>query len=80
LKTCTLLSNRNVVGYLPFPSYNSQNQGKVVVVVTVDQEGRITKVNARAQGSTVQAAALWKAAEQAAMKARFNIKHDASIS
>ncbi|MDR1055945.1 MAG: TonB family protein [Prevotellaceae bacterium] len=73
------LDGRSVIGALPLPFYNSQNQGKVVVVVTVDQEGRVTKANARAQGSTVQDAALWKAAEEAALKARFNVKRDAPV-
>lgn len=73
------LSGRSVVGSLPLPAYNSQNQGRVVVAVTVDQNGVVTKANARAQGSTVQDAALWRAAEEAALKARFNVKKDAPV-
>jgi TonB family protein len=73
------LDGRSVVGALPLASYDSQNQGRVVVVVTIDQEGRVTKANARKQGSTVQDADLWKAAEEAALKACFNLKRDAPV-
>ena len=73
------LSGRSVVGALPLPSYNSQNQGRVVVAVTVDQNGVVTKAQAQAQGSTVQDAVLWRAAEEAARKARFNVKRDAPV-
>lgn len=73
------LSGRSVAGSLPRPAYNSQNQGRVVVEITVDQNGVVTKANARAQGSTVQDAALWRAAEEAARKARFNVKKDAPV-
>jgi TonB family protein len=73
------LSGRSVVGELPIPSYKSQNQGRVLVEVTVDQNGVVTKASAQAKGSTVQDAALWKAAEEAALKARFNVKRDAPV-
>jgi TonB family protein len=62
------------------PAYNSQNQGSVVVEVTVNQDGKVTKATAIAKGSTVQDSKLWRAAEEAALKARFNVKKDAPIS
>jgi TonB family protein len=74
------LSGRSVVGGFPLPAYNSQNQGSVVVEVTVNQDGKVTKATAIAKGSTVQDAKLWRAAEEAALKARFNVKKDAPIS
>lgn len=73
------LDGRSVVGSLPLPSYNSQNQGRVVVRITVDQNGKVTKANAVGVGSTVQDAELWKAAEKAALRASFNVKKDAPI-
>jgi TonB family protein len=74
------LSGRSVVGGFPLPAYNSQNQGKVAVEVTVNQEGKVTKATATAKGSTVQDTKLWRSAEEAALKARFNVKKDAPIS
>lgn len=73
------LSGRSVVGILPQPAYNSQSQGKVVVQITVNQDGVVTKANAIGKGSTVQDAQLWRAAEEAARKAIFNVKKDAPI-
>lgn len=74
------LSGRSVVGGFPLPAYNSQNQGTVVVEVTVNQEGKVTKARAIGKGSTIQDAKLSRAAEEAALKARFNVKKDAPIS
>jgi TonB family protein len=78
---CTYnLSGRSVVGGFPLPAYNNQNQGKVVVEVTVNQEGKVTAASAIGKGSTTQDAILWKAAKEAAMKTRFSVKKDAPIS
>jgi TonB family protein len=74
------LSGRSVVGGFPLPAYNTQNQGIVVVEVSVNQDGKVTKATAIGKGSTVQDVKLWKAAEEAAMKAKFNVKKDAPIS
>ncbi|MDR2286593.1 MAG: TonB family protein [Prevotellaceae bacterium] len=74
------LNGRSVVGGFPLPAYNSQNQGIVVVEVAVNQDGKVTKATAVGKGSTVQDAKLWKAAEEAAFKAKFNVKKDAPIS
>jgi TonB family protein len=73
------LSGRSVVGGFPLPAYNGQNQGIVVVEVTVNQDGKVTKATAVGKGSTVQDSKLWKAAEEAAFKAKFNVKKDAPI-
>jgi TonB family protein len=68
------------VGGFPEPAYNSQDEGKVVIQVTVNQDGKITAARAIGEGSTTQDAILWKAAVEAAKKARFNKKEDAPIS
>jgi TonB family protein len=73
------LEGRSVMGGFPLPAYNSQNQGTVVVEVTVNQDGKVTKAVAVGKGSTVQDSKLWKAAEEAALKAKFNVKKDAPI-
>jgi TonB family protein len=65
--------------YLPKPAYNSDEQGNVVVAITVDQSGKVTKAIAGAKGTTTPDKSLWKQSEQAAYKAKFNPKSDAAI-
>jgi TonB family protein len=74
------LEGRSVMGGFPSPAYKSQNEGFVVVEITVNQDGKVIKAEAIPKGSTVQDVILWKAAVEAAMKARFNVKKDAPIS
>lgn len=71
------LQGRNVVGTLPRPKYNVQNEGTVVVKIWVDQYGTVTKAQAGAEGTTVTDQALWAAARAAALGAHFNQKADA---
>jgi TonB family protein len=65
--------------YLPKPNYDSDEQGKVVVSITVDQAGKVTKAVAGVKGTTITDKALWKQSEQAAYKAKFNAKKNAAI-
>ena len=71
------LKGRNVVGVLPKPIYAVQESGKVVVAITVDQWGTVTKTQAGAEGTTVTNKELWNAARNAAMNTHFNQKADA---
>lgn len=71
------LYGRNVVGSLPFPTYNVNNEGKVVVKIMVDQYGKVTNAIPGASGTTVQDKRLWEAAKEAALKAHFNISESA---
>lgn len=66
------LSGRTLVGSLPKPSYNVQEEGIVVVEITVDKYGKVTSANVQMNGTTIQNTNLWNVAKQAAMKARFN--------
>lgn len=59
--------------HLPKPMYNSAEQGKVVVTITVDREGNVIKANPGAKGTTTSSQQLWKLAKQAALKAKFDI-------
>jgi TonB family protein len=72
------LTGRSLVGSLPKPEYDIQEQGIVVVKVTVDKYGRVTGAQAILKGTTTQNSYLWKVAQQAAMKARFNADPKAS--
>ena len=65
--------------YLPKPTYNSDEQGKVVVTITVDKTGKVTKAIAGAKGTTITDKTLWKQSELAAYKAKFNKNAEAAI-
>lgn len=58
--------------YLPKPDYPSREQGRVVVTIWVDREGRVVRAQPGAQGTTTADPALRKAAEEAALRARFS--------
>lgn len=70
------LNGRSAVA-LPKPEYNSNQQGKIVVKIWVDQQGRVTRVDAPAQGSTISAGPMVEQAKNAAKRARFNASADA---
>ena len=56
---------------LPRPAYNVQEEGRVVVTITVNPSGQVihTSINKR---TNTGSAVLRRAAEEAARKARFN--------
>ena len=58
-------------GGLPRPTYNVQEEGRVVVDITVNPAGQVIATGINRQTNTVSAA-LIRAAEEAAKKARFN--------
>jgi len=66
------LNGRSLVGGLPRPSNEFNQEGKVVVFITVNNAGRV--VSARAgQGTTISDEATKQIAVKAAMKAQFNM-------
>jgi TonB family protein len=56
----------------PRPEYPIEEYGKVVVNITVDKNGNVIRAEATPDGSTFQNKELWRAAERAAYKAKFN--------
>lgn len=56
---------------LPMPVYNVQDEGRVVVTITVNPAGQVINTSINKRTNTVNAS-LRKAAEEAARKARFN--------
>lgn len=57
---------------------NSQEFGTIVVSITVDKYGNVTKATGGAKGSTTASAHLTKLAEEAAYKAKFTANPDAA--
>lgn len=70
------LSGRNNKA-LPKPKYTGNEQGKVVVEIFVDQNGKVVKANTGYKGTTTSNQALRQAAYDAAMNAKFDTKNDA---
>jgi TonB family protein len=65
------LAGRNLVGSLPVPQYNTQEEGRVIVTITVAPNGRV--INAEINRRTVTSStALRQAALKAARQAVFN--------
>ena len=62
---------------LPKPDYNYQVEGKVIVEISVDKYGNVTKAVAGVKGSTTLNDKLLSAAKRAALKAKFDRKPDA---
>ena len=65
------LGGRDMVGELPRPSYGIQEEGRVVVTITVDPKGNVieTRINSRTNTTNLQ---LRNAAIEAARRTKFN--------
>lgn len=74
------LSGRMLAGALPRPDYNAKAEGRVVVDITVDQQGVVTAATYRPKGSTTSNSVLVNAALRAARQARFNVDENAALS
>ncbi|MDR1866045.1 MAG: energy transducer TonB [Bacteroidales bacterium] len=73
------LSGRGLQGRLPKPAYNSQEQGTVVVEITVDKDGNVIEAISGRKGSTTLDKTLLDAALTAAKQAKFTRKPDAPV-
>ena len=62
---------------LPPPKYDYQGEGRVVVEVSVDRSGIVVQAIPGTKGSTTLDEYLLKVAKEAALGARFEVKHDA---
>lgn len=72
------LTGRSLIGSLPQPNYSIQEEGIVVVQVTVNKYGQVVSAEYQLKGSTTQNSTLKKAAIDAAKKAKFNSDPNAS--
>jgi colicin import membrane protein len=62
---------------LPSPKYDYQGEGRVVVEVSVDRQGKVVQATPGTKGSTTLDEYLLKVAKEAALAARFEVKQDA---
>jgi len=70
------LKGRNPLS-LPKPEYTRQEKGVIVVEVIVNQYGDVVEAAGGKKGSTITDNNLVKAAEKAALKAKFDTKTNA---
>jgi colicin import membrane protein len=63
--------------FLPLPDYTTLATGRVVVQITVNRQGQVIRATAGARGTTTTDRTLHRQAEEAARKARFDLKNDA---
>ncbi len=70
------LSGRSAV-LLPIPNYPGNDEGMVVVKITVDKNGKVTNAEPGVQGTTIMNQRFWNEAKQAALKAKFNTSENA---
>lgn len=67
------LNGRNLNGGLPHPSYSIQEEGTVVVQISVSPKGNVTSASISLQGTNTDNSTLRNAALSAAKQAKFNI-------
>ena len=72
------LEGRGLVGQKPTLNYNSNEQGKNVVKIWVDRNGRVVRAEPNQRGSTITKPYFAKKAKEAAQNFRFTAKSDAS--
>lgn len=70
------LSGRRATS-LPMPDYTVAETGRVVVSIRVNRQGEIIRADAGARGTTTSNQTLWKLAEEAAKRAKFNTNENA---
>lgn len=62
------------------PAYSAREQGRVIIDIIVDQQGKVTWADFRPKGSTINNSSLVNSARQSALKARFNVDENAPLS
>ena len=63
---------------LPVPKYPGDDEGIVVVKITVDKFGSVTAAEPGTRGTTIMNKKFWEEARQAALKAKFNSDNNAA--
>jgi len=65
------------VNSLAKPNYPGNDEGLVVVKITVDRYGKVTAADPGARGTTIMDQSYWNEARQAALKTKFNMDEGA---
>lgn len=68
------LNGRKSIGPLPEPKYKGQLEGQIVIEITVNWEGIVTKTHIQVKGTNIGDENMRKSAEDAALKAKFEKK------
>lgn len=71
------LEGRTVVGYLPLPSFESGDGGRIVVKIVVNRQGKVISAVPGAAGTTISDSRLRESARKAALGAHFNVSQSA---
>ncbi len=66
------LSGRSILGNIPLPNYNNNEQGVIVVDIEVDRHGNVISARAGGRGTTIADITMRRDAEAAARRAKFN--------
>ena len=61
----------------PIPEYDCNEEGKVVVTISVDQSGKVISAQPNAKGTTNSASCLLSRAKEAALRTKFNADSNA---
>lgn len=72
------LKDRTLVGELAKPEYNDRVEGRIVVEIQVNRDGKVQSATYMPAQSTISSGAVIEAVRQAAFKTRFNSDKDAS--
>lgn len=64
---------------LPKPDYSGNDDGVVIVRITVDKNGNVTAAEPGGQGTTIMGSQFWNEARQAALKAKFSVNENAPV-
>ncbi|MDD2799608.1 MAG: energy transducer TonB [Bacteroidales bacterium] len=65
------LKGRNSIGSLPFPSYNDQVEGTIVIDIVVSPEGKVIDAGIAISKTTIAIRSMRDAAKKAALQSRF---------
>lgn len=68
------LNGRKSIGPLPEPKYKGQLEGQIVIEITVNWKGIVTKTHIQVKGTNIGDENMRKSAEDAALKAKFEKK------
>ncbi len=70
-------AGRTVIGAIPYPTYDAQVSGKVVVKIKINRDGTVVDAQPGEAGTTLTDKKAWNAVTKSAQKIQFNAASDA---